>query len=59
VALSRRRLATFCPSGSQRALAYLATGSLPPLHLLRSILSITLSTSACLALGVLIGAGIA
>jgi hypothetical protein len=48
----------------QRALAYLATGSLPPLPrvqpiMLDALVSFTVSTAACLALGVLIGQEIA
>lgn len=52
------------PTSLQRALAHVATGSLPPMPrvppiALDAMLSFTLSTSACLALGVLIGRGIA
>jgi hypothetical protein len=48
------------PSVLQRALAYVATGSLPPLPhvppiVLDSLITFTVSTAACLALGVLIG----
>jgi hypothetical protein len=48
------------PTGLQRALAYVATGNLPPLPyvpaiVLDGLLSFTVSTAACLALGVLIG----
>jgi hypothetical protein len=51
------------PNSLQRTLAYLANGDLPPLPavspvVLDSLLGFTLSTSACLALGVLIGRGI-
>ncbi|RKK03305.1 hypothetical protein EBE87_27730 [Pseudoroseomonas wenyumeiae] len=51
------------PTGLQRALAYVATGSLPPLPhvpaiVLDGLLSFTISTTACFALGVLIGRGI-
>jgi hypothetical protein len=47
----------------QRALAYLANGDLPPVRrippiILDGVLSFTVSTAACLALGVLIGRGI-
>jgi hypothetical protein len=59
----RRRLETICPTALQRSLAYVATGSLPPMPCLPPIafdalLSFTISTTACLALGVLIGRGI-
>jgi hypothetical protein len=51
---------TCVPTGLQRALAHIATGSLPPLPhvppiVLDSLISFTVSTAACLALGVLIG----
>jgi hypothetical protein len=48
----------------QRTLAYLANGDLPPVArippvILDGVLSFTVSTAACLALGVLIGQEIA
>ncbi|MCG7360819.1 hypothetical protein MHZ93_06095 [Roseomonas sp. ACRSG] len=51
------------PTRLQHALAYIATGSLPPLPhvppiVLDSLISFAVSTAACLALGVLIGRGI-
>lgn len=60
---SRRRPKAVCPTGWQRTLAYVATGSVPPLRLphplvLDGLLSFTISTTACFALGVLIGRGI-
>jgi hypothetical protein len=53
----------YTPTGLQRALAYVATGSLPPLPhvppiVLDGLISFAVSTAACLALGVLIGRGI-
>jgi hypothetical protein len=61
---SRRRPATVCPTGWQRALAYAANGDMPPLRLPHPIItdgliSFTISTTACLALGVLIGSAVA
>ncbi|MBO1073367.1 hypothetical protein [Roseomonas marmotae] len=52
------------PTALQRALAYLANGDLPPVPALPPIaadalISFTISTTACLALGVLIGSAIA
>jgi hypothetical protein len=56
----RRRIpAQSCaPSAAQRALAYVATGSLPPFPTM-AVLGFTTSTAASLALGLLIGWGIA
>ncbi len=47
-----------CPHALQRALAYVATGSMPPLMLRRAIRGVA-STLACLIMGMLIGQGIA
>jgi hypothetical protein len=52
------------PTGLQRTLSYIANGDLPPLPriplaILDGLLSFTISTAACLALGVLIGSEIA
>jgi DNA polymerase III delta prime subunit len=46
------------PHAVHRALAYVATGSMPPL-MLRRLMPRAASTLACLALGLLIGNGIA
>jgi hypothetical protein len=51
------------PTSLQRALAYVATGSLPPMPrvppiALDAMLSFSLSASACFAVGVLIGRGL-
>lgn len=55
---------TCAPTGLQRVLAYVATGTLPPLPRLYplaidAVLSFSISTAACLGLGVLIGQEIA
>jgi hypothetical protein len=54
---------TCAPTRMQRALSYIANGDLPPLPrlppvILDGLLSFTISTAACFALGVLIGRGI-
>jgi hypothetical protein len=51
------------PTHLQRTLSYIANGDLPPLPriapaILDGLLSFSISTAACLALGVLIGRGI-
>jgi hypothetical protein len=51
------------PTHLQRTLSYIANGDLPPLPrlppaIVDGMLSFTVSTAACLALGVLIGRGI-
>jgi hypothetical protein len=56
--------APYAPTAMQRALAYVANGDLPPPPrlppiVLDGLLSFSLSTAACLALGVLIGQGVA